>query len=295
MKHLLSFIVSFALSAVALAQNPAHQQYIDRYLSMAVDQMRRHGIPASITLAQGILESNAGRSSLATEANNHFGIKVGGSWTGPYVVKSDDLPDDRFRKYRSVAESYEDHSNFLKGRRYAALFDLELTDYVGWARGLKKAGYATNPSYAQLLINIIEQNGLDRYDRLRGKPHGGGCLPGQDFLQRVRLCNDVVYVVARAGETFTGIAKAAKIRESRLRGYNEVGRDYRLKGGERVFLNRKKSHVEKELRGTTHSIRVGETMYEVAQMYGVKVERLYKWNHLGDDYYPTEGDMLILK
>lgn len=294
MKHLLSSLILFAFAAFSTAQNSVYQQYVARYHTMAVDQMKRYGVPASITLAQGLLESNAGRSMLAVKANNHFGIKVGGDWTGPYVVKSDDRPDDRFRKYRSVEESYEDHSLFLRRPRYAALYDLEPTDYVGWARGLKAAGYATNPSYAQLLINIIEQHNLMQYDRLQGA-HGGYGMPDEDILNRVRLCNDVVYVVVRQGETFSDIAKAANIRESRLRGYNEVDRHYRLKAGDRVFLNRKKSHVEHSLRGTTHRIMAGQSMYDIAQMYGIKVEKLYKWNRLRDDYYPTEDDVLILK
>ena len=294
MKHLLSSLILFAFAAFSTAQNSVYQQYVARYHTMAVDQMKRYGVPASITLAQGLLESNAGRSMLAVKANNHFGIKVGGDWTGPYVVKSDDRPDDRFRKYRSVEESYEDHSLFLRRPRYAALYDLEPTDYVGWARGLKAAGYATNPSYAQLLINIIEQHNLMQYDRLQGA-HGGYGMPDEDILNRVRLCNDVVYVVVRQGETFSDIAKAANIRESRLRSYNEVDRHYRLKAGDRVFLNRKKSHVEHSLRGTTHRIMAGQSMYDIAQMYGVKVEKLYKWNRLNDDYYPTEDDVLILK
>ena len=295
MKHLLSSLILFAFAAFSTAQNSVYQQYVARYHTMAVDQMKRYGVPASITLAQGLLESNAGRSMLAVKANNHFGIKVGGDWTGPYVVKSDDRPDDRFRKYRSVEESYEDHSLFLRRPRYAALYDLEPTDYVGWARGLKAAGYATNPSYAQLLINIIEQHNLMQYDRLSGAGAHGNGMPDEDFLQRVRLCNDVVYVVVRQGETFADIVKAANIRESRLRSYNEVDRHYRLKAGDRVFLNRKKSHVEHSLRGTTHRIMAGQSMYDIAQMYGVKVEKLYKWNRLRDDYYPTEDDVLILK
>lgn len=294
MKHLLSSLILFAFAAFSTAQNSVYQQYVARYHTMAVDQMKRYGVPASITLAQGLLESNAGRSMLAVKANNHFGIKVGGDWTGPYVVKSDDRPDDRFRKYRSVEESYEDHSLFLRRPRYAALYDLEPTDYVGWARGLKAAGYATNPSYAQLLINIIEQHNLMQYDRLQGA-HGGYGMPDEDILNRVRLCNDVVYVVVRQGETFSDIAKAANIRESRLRSYNEVDRHYRLKVGDRVFLNRKKSHVEHSLRGTPHRIMAGQSMYDIAQMYGIKVEKLYKWNRLRDDYYPTEDDVLILK
>ena len=136
--------------------------------------MKRYGIPASITLAQGLLESAAGQSRLAKEANNHFGIKVSGYWTGPYIVKSDDRPDDKFRVYSSPAESYEDHSKFLRsGKRYASLFDLKKTDYKGWAHGLKRAGYATSPTYAQALINMIDKYNLHTFDKARqiGRAH----------------------------------------------------------------------------------------------------------------------------
>ena len=207
MKHLLSSLILFAFAAFSTAQNSVYQQYVARYHTMAVDQMKRYGVPASITLAQGLLESNAGRSMLAVKANNHFGIKVGGDWTGPYVVKSDDRPDDRFRKYRSVEESYEDHSLFLRRPRYAALYDLEPTDYVGWARGLKAAGYATNPSYAQLLINIIEQHNLMQYDRLQGA-HGGYGMPDEDFLQTLRRITRELGIVLIFDEVITGFRLA---------------------------------------------------------------------------------------
>ncbi len=136
----------FCLFAVfTKAQNSDYQRYIERYASLAVDQMHRHKIPASITLAQGLLESGAGKGDLARRANNHFGIKVGGSWTGPYILKDDDARNEKFRVYGSVKESYEDHSLFLKKPRYASLFNLKMTDYKAWAHGLKRCGYATNP------------------------------------------------------------------------------------------------------------------------------------------------------
>ena len=156
----------------AVAQNSLYEQYINRYSSMAVDQMNRYRIPASITLAQGLLESSAGTSRLARQGNNHFGIKCGGSWRGRYMLVNDDAPNERFRVYSSVRESYEDHSRFLtENRRYAGLFRLSTTDYKGWAHGLKSAGYATNPRYASLLINVIEKYDLTRFDQGRGRSH----------------------------------------------------------------------------------------------------------------------------
>ena len=152
-------------------QKTLYERYIDQYSSMAVDQMRRYGIPASITLAQGLFESAAGTSALAVKGKNHFGIKCGGQWHGRYMLVNDDAPNERFRVYRSVQQSYEDHSKFLKNNaRYASLFKLSPTDYEGWARGLKKAGYATNPRYANSLIEIIEKYSLYVYDK-KGKRH----------------------------------------------------------------------------------------------------------------------------
>ena len=292
--RLLVLLLTICCCSLLPAQNTAYQEYIDKYHHMAIDQMRRYRIPASITLAQGLLESNAGRSVLATKANNHFGIKVGGSWNGPYIIRSDDRPDDRFRKYRNAAESYEDHSLFLLRPRYSNLFRLPITDYVGWAHGLKAAGYATNPAYAQLLINIIEKNHLTQYDAMGGAS-GKKKAGRQQMAERMLLCNDVVYVVAQQGETYTSIAKAVGIREKRLRSYNETDRHYDVQPGQRVFLGKKKSHVEPALRHTFHTVKAGETMYNITQQYGIKLSCLYKWNRLPHDYYPTEGDCLILK
>ena len=155
-------VTSFLLQAQGVSQQ--YLNYIERYKGMAVDQMLRYKIPASITLAQGLLESGAGTSTLARKANNHFGIKCGRAWKGPYILQDDDARNEKFRKYRSVEESYEDHSRFLQQARYSSLFELSPKDYKGWARGLKRCGYATNPRYASLLIDLIERYDLDQYD-----------------------------------------------------------------------------------------------------------------------------------
>ena len=154
-----------------LAQNYTKSDiftYIETYSDVAVRKMKEHGIPASITLAQGILESAAGTSDLAVKANNHFGIKCHKSWEGKTFRKDDDSKNECFRKYKSSIESFEDHSQFLKAARYADLYKLRVTDYEGWAHGLKKAGYATNPQYANRLIRIIEEYNLALYDRAAG-------------------------------------------------------------------------------------------------------------------------------
>ncbi|MEG0455320.1 MAG: glucosaminidase domain-containing protein, partial [Bacteroides sp.] len=169
---LFAFILLLTLCADAYSQkrNSRYVEYVNRYSELAVEQMREHRIPASITLAQGLLESGAGMSELARKSNNHFGIKCGSSWNGRTVSHDDDARGECFRAYRNPKDSYEDHSAFLKrGARYAFLFELDLTDYKGWARGLKKAGYATDPSYANRLITIIEDYELYKYDRRSGR------------------------------------------------------------------------------------------------------------------------------
>lgn len=148
-----------------LVDNSPASLYIERFKGIAIEEMQKSGIPASITLAQGLLESGNGNSLLAKEANNHFGIKCHGGWTGKTILKDDDAADECFRVYNSPEESYRDHSEFLKRKRYAFLFELDRNDYKGWAYGLKEAGYATNPRYPELLINLIERYNLDRYDR----------------------------------------------------------------------------------------------------------------------------------
>ena len=146
-------------SVIVLGQSKSNstQDYINTYTKIAIEQEKQYGIPACITLAQGILESGSGRSRLATEANNHFGIKCHNDWKGKKIYKDDDKKNECFRVYDNAEQSYIDHSLFLVGKkRYADLFKLKITDYKGWAKGLKQAGYATNPKYPQLLIDIIE-------------------------------------------------------------------------------------------------------------------------------------------
>lgn len=297
MKKTLLYILFSIVTLGAGAQgNEAYLQYISTYKDMAVEQMKRHGVPASITLAQGILESNAGRSILAVNANNHFGIKIGSSWTGDYIIKSDDRPDDKFRKYRSVAESYEDHSVFLQKQRYASLFQLDPKDYAGWAYGLKAAGYATNPQYPTLLINLIETYGLYAYDDLKNaglhQPSGHSGMIGS---HRLMLCNDVVYIRVQRGDCFETIAHETGISSKKLRKYNEVPVTYELSEGDVVYLGAKKKHAAKSVRGKYHQVAGGESMHSISQQYGIRMKKLYKWNNLPADYRIAEGDLLKLK
>ena len=299
------FNFQFSILNTLSAQRPnqAYWDYIEKYRGMAQDQMQRHRIPASITLAQGLLESAAGRSELATKANNHFGIKVGTGWTGPYVVKSDDRPDDRFRKYNSVAESYEDHSQFLQKPRYASLFQLSPTDYKGWAQGLKQCGYATSPTYAPQLIAIIENYGLHQYDSHNSHYYqtisATNALTTREQAEQafyashpVYACNRNYYIVVQPGDNLDVLAMMTGVSKRKLRKYNELPKNYSPQPGDILYLQKKRSKADKSFKHTPHIVQAGQSMYDIAQLYGIRVASLYKLNALPDGYMPQPGHML---
>ena len=293
---LLVVLSAFAFSAQAQRRNQRYQEYIERYSPLAVEQMRVHKIPASITLAQGLLESGAGYSELARKSNNHFGIKCGGRWNGPSVRHDDDARQECFRAYGNPVESYEDHSLFLKrGARYAFLFDLDITDYKGWARGLKKAGYATDPSYANRLITIIEDYELYKYDRVRQR--GGAYVPRVENRvinpHQVYLANDLAYVVARRGDTFESIGKEFDISARKLIRYNDLHKDYTLADGDVIYLHAKKKKASKNY--IVHVVKDGDSMHSISQTYGIRLKNLYKMNRKDTEYVPEVGDRLRLR
>ena len=293
-------ICSFAVSCLSYAQrNAVYQQYIDLYSDMAIDQMRRYKIPASITMAQAILESGAGRSYLATKANNHFGIKVSSGWNGGYVTRDDDRKNERFRKYKNVEDSYEDHSKFLLKDRYKRLFDLDPLDYKGWARGLKACGYATLPTYANRLIDIIETYKLHELDEDR---HGLKRKKKKKEIEYVApqkhivmLVNGKQCVVARQGDTWESIAKELKVSKRKLLKYNEMMEDYALPAGMNVFLEKKAKKADAKYKDYWHKVKQGESMYGIAQYYGIRLENLYKMNFKDDSYLPIAGDLLKVR
>lgn len=293
-------ICSFAVSCLSYAQrNAVYQQYIDLYSDMAIDQMRRYKIPASITMAQAILESGAGRSYLATKANNHFGIKVSSGWNGGYVTRDDDRKNERFRKYKNVEDSYEDHSKFLLKDRYKRLFDLDPLDYKGWARGLKACGYATLPTYANRLIDIIETYELHELDEDR---HGLKRKKKKKEIEYVApqkhivmLVNGKQCVVARQGDTWESIAKELKVSKRKLLKYNEMIEDYALPAGMNVFLEKKAKKADAKYKDYWHKVKQGESMYGIAQYYGIRLENLYKMNFKDDSYLPIAGDLLKVR
>ena len=327
-KYILLALATFISSILHAQRNSVYQEYIDTYSDMAVEQMRQHKIPASITMAQALLESGAGRSYLATNANNHFGIKVSGGWTGPYVRRDDDRKNEKFRKYRNVKESYEDHSLFLKQPRYSRLFSLRQDDYKAWARGLKACGYATNPQYADKLIEIIELYQLHQYDtntpyRSTSKKSSGSNIDiaeagswierifksgktnktkkktkKEDLLgkvvknHRIYMYNDNLYIIAQQGETFRSIALDVNISYRSLAKYNERDKNTVLANGDIVYLKKKATKAEKKYKGFLHTVMAGQSMYDISQMYGIRLSSLYKMNNLPNDYMPRVGDRL---
>lgn len=298
-------LIVFGLLVVAVGLNAqskkriTRSEYISTYKDIAMEEMVNTGIPASITLAQGILESGDGNSTLAVKAKNHFGIKCH-DWKGPSVRHDDDAKNECFRKYKSADHSYKDHSEFLTGRkRYAALFELKPDDYKGWAKGLKKAGYATSPTYAKALIGIIEDNELYKYDKevLSSKGKGKKTTPKTDAASiaghEVLYNNRVKYIVAKEGDTYVSLTVALSLFEWQLPRYNECGITSPLASGDLVYLQPKRSKTYGKVK--THLVAMGETIYDISQKYAVKEEKLRKRNNIPDGLEPAPGVVLLLK
>lgn len=277
------FILSFISSIPAVASDP-YEEYIDRYSSLAVEHQDEFGIPASITLAQGLLESAAGRSTLATKANNHFGIKCHKEWKGKSVKRNDDAPNECFRKYNTVEESFRDHSLFLRRSRYQKLFKLDVTDYQNWAKGLRECGYATDPNYAARLITIIERYSLYTYDTESGRNSEETVAFIRDMLVRthpVRRSRGLHYVVATPGDTYASIAKEFNLKPKKLMKYNDAEKDHEIKAWEEVYLEEKLDDAPEGIASVT--IGEGESLHSVAQRYGVKVKTIKDLNKKAKD------------
>ncbi len=298
------FSIAFMLVSAVFGQSKQSVQwrYIENYKDMAIDQMRRYNIPASITLAQALIESGAGQSRLAREAHNHFGIKVGMNWTGPYIVMSDDRPDDRFRKYRTDDESYEDHSRFLhNNQRYRSLFKLQQTDYRGWAHGLKRCGYATNPRYPDMLIGTIQRYNLQQFDSYaKGRYHARNSTNVSneiDFFERhiVYRINKTYMIMAITGDTWETIARETGVSKRRLLKYNERPKDSKLAAGDIIYLEKKKTKADKSMKGIPHVVQAGESLYDIAQHYAIRLKNIYSLNGLQPDYVPSPGDLIWLR
>ena len=302
-KALLIFItyhLSLFTSVAQIRWNQTYQQYIDQYKDVAIEQMKRYGIPASITIAQGIFESGAGQSELAVKANNHFGIKCNG-WSGRKSYHDDDERGECFRAYDNAYESFEDHSKFLSSRqRYSSLFNLKKDDYKGWARGLKAAGYATNPKYADRLIEIIQLYKLYQYDKAKDydkflSEHTKDLSSNGQPLHSIKVFNKNYYLIARRGDTFKSIADEIGISYRKIAKYNERDKHDRLEKGEIIWLKKKQTKAPKDYKGRLHYVKAGESMYSIAQKYGIRLKNLYKMNRLKPDYQIKVGDALRLR
>lgn len=319
-------------------RNPAYTAYIEQWKATALDQQKQYGIPASITLAQGLLESGAGQSDLATQANNHFGIKCHSDWQGKTFRKDDDKRDECFRSYAKAEDSYRDHSLFLKRKRYEVLFTYNINDYKAWANGLKTCGYATDPNYPKKLIQIIETYGLNdlKADKKpgntgkskdTGKSQNTGTstksdhssqqntaivqpVPGSStdtvqwtpsLMRTNRLYADRAYgktngrrfIVAQEGDTWGSIAYLLGMEEKTLRRINEASDKQQLRGGDRIYMFPKRKKADR--RHTRHLVQHGETAWDIAQRYGMRMSALYKLNGIPEGTPLTTEQWLDLR
>lgn len=298
-KALLVLITCCLFSTLAFAKKTSRKAYISKYKQLAITEMKRTGIPASITLAQGLLESGNGNSTLATKANNHFGIKCH-DWTGPSIKVDDDRKNECFRKYKDPYQSYKDHSEFLTNRsRYEFLFKLKLTDYKGWAKGLKKAGYATHPKYAHMLIDIIEEEELYLFDS-NAKRHKIKRSEKSKFEKslgdldlRLEVANGVHFIKVIKGDTFYNLEKNMDVSRAKLLKYNELPKNYVLGIDQILYFHKKRN---KAARGYNfHLVKAGETLYDIAQKYCVKLKRIRKFNGFSKKHEVSAGDRIYLR
>jgi len=326
MKRILIIILIIFQGGITYGELPdgetryTRKDYVNMWKLVALQKMFDHGIPASITLAQGILESGNGNSTLARKANNHFGIKCH-NWGGPGYYMDDDKKDECFRVYASAEESFEDHSEFLLKNRYAGLFKLKITDYKGWAKGLKKAGYATNPQYANRLIEIIEDMQLYKLDRLSYKEFlamggekeaknkvakekdstkKGTKKAKDDELEELVLikgrevelsANKIKYVIAEQGDTYDKIANDLDLGRWQVLKYNDLEKSSKIKPGDIVYIQPKRSKASSAI----HTVKQGESYRDISQLYGIKLKKLLKRNHIEHGSQPKAGQKLKLK
>jgi len=318
-RNLTSALILLVVPSLTMAQRMTTEEYIAKYREDAIKDMVKTGVPACITLAQGILESESGNSKLAQEANNHFGIKCHKEWEGKTFHQDDDARDECFRKYSTVLESYDDHSDFLKTRsRYAFLFELDVTDYKGWAHGLKKAGYATNPNYAHKLIDLIERYNLEAVNneaiaRMNGAPaNAAATLVRQVSVKDKNVSaksdrnvttvinitpptyyaeqNNVKYVVSKKGDTWVSIAKENDMMVWQVLKYNDALRDDELREGTIVYIKPKRHSAQQKF----HEVMPGESMRDISQMYAIKLSSLYKKNQIEPGTVVQPGTKLKL-
>lgn len=292
-KSILIFSITTILIGIrisTLRAQKGYEDYIQRYKSIAIAEAKRSGVPASITLAQAIHESNVGKSRLAREGNNHFGIKCHSEWTGPVLYEDDDTLQECFRVYTDVAASYKDHSDFLKNKkRYEPLFQLPSTDYIAWAYILRECGYATNPQYPQLLVKIIEENKLYELDQentitsptvTTPEPSNTSTITKKNFKKSRKNGMDIVIINQSMSQA--ELSKTLDLSEKKLVEYNDLNyHNIALSSGDILYLEKKKSNTDQKY----HVVKEGENTWQISQQYGIQVAQIYKYNRY---FYPSE-------
>ncbi len=322
-KYLIAGVFAFVAITAAAQKQEKVVDYINQYKDLAIAEMQRTGVPASITLAQGIHESGAGGSKLAMASNNHFGIKCKSNWTGESVKHDDDAKGECFRKYLSSEDSYKDHSDFLKnGQRYAFLFSLNPADYQGWANGLKKAGYATNPKYPQVLIKLVEDYQLQDYTLIALDKLPVSNVESEIVKDEVKIktaqnktvekipetvtaeiitspafpdgefkLNQTRVVFVKRGTSFLSIAAQYNIDLARLFDFNDMQPAIEVEKDQLIFIQRKRKTGNEDF----HLIKVGETLHDIAQQRAIRLESLQELNWLKKNDIPAVGEKLSLK
>jgi LysM repeat protein len=310
-KYTLLFIsLFFVVQVIALPKQFTREEYIKKFYQLAISEMQRSGIPASITLAQGCWESQNGNSILATEGNNHFGIKCKSEWKGKKIYHDDDARQECFRKYEHAEASYIDHSNFLmSGTRYSFLFQLDRKDYTAWAYGLKKAGYATDPIYPQRLIKIIEEFKLYVYDsygdnspiasvakETKPKPvklQSHKAQPKNNSSHKIEHRNGLRSIVVADGDNYQSLTKELKMKDWELSTYNDLEKGKQPLVNEILYIEAKYKKANRAHK--QHLVEKGEEMHYIAQRYGLRLKPLLKRNRMKNGDQPAEGQIVYLR
>ena len=319
MKKIFGFIISLYFFSPAFSQKITAEEYIRTYKDNAIREMKRMGVPAAITLAQGLLETENGNSDLLKKSNNHFGIKCKSSWTAEGVSHDDDAVGECFRTYKDAEGSYRDHSNYLRGNdRYAFLFKLDPRDYKGWAYGLKKAGYATNPRYPDILIKNIEDNNLQQYTlvavnevpvfdaskyqsdpedkafaeliKAKGTTNTQTAFVASAPKEKIEI-NGSKAIYETRGRALIAIATENNINLNKLLEYNDLQKDGLLEDDQYIFLEKKSKEGDKDF----YVVQNNESLYDVAQKNGIRLQNLYEYNDLREDQKVFTGSKLKLK
>lgn len=307
-KYILPVIAFFIFSSGFAQKNQlSREEYIQKYYKLAISEMERSGIPASITIAQGCWESQNGNSQLATQGNNHFGIKCKSEWTGKKIYHDDDAKHECFRKYAHAEASFVDHTNFLmSGSRYSFLFQLDPKDYVAWANGLKKAGYATDPIYAERLIKIIQENKLFLYDEyvdnrqlasLKREPARSvptsSALGKSNGSHNIELRNGLRSIVVVEGDTYESITKDLKLKDWEIYTYNDFEKGRQPRKDEIIYIEAKYKKADRK--HMQHVADEGDTMNYIAQRYALKLKPLLRRNRMKEGDEPTKGQIIYLR